>query len=108
MHIRTADHPASTRCDQRWKETATGDKTPVSGHSRSLRSGFVRKGQGESWHGSADVLFARRGGSEDTEAVSPSGARDNRGGSLRRMFPLPLCEAAAEERGPVVRRGKCH
>ena len=27
------------------------------------------------------------------------GARDNRGGSLRRLFPLPLCQAAAEERG---------
>ena len=36
------------------------------------------------------------------------GARDNRGGSLRRMFPLPLCQAAAEERGPVVRRRTCH
>src|ERR1035437_9482932 len=57
-------------------------KTPVSRHSRSLRSGFVRKGQGQSWHGSANVLFARRGGSQDTEAVSPIGARDNRGGSL--------------------------
>ena len=70
--VRTADYPASTRCDQRWKATATGNKTPVSGHSRSLGSGFVRKGQGQSWHGSADVLFARRGGSRDTEAVSPS------------------------------------
>src|SRR5208337_383428 len=87
--------------------TATGNKTPVSGHSRSLGSGFVRKGQAQSWHGSADVLFARRGGSRDTEAVSPVGARDYQGGSLRRMFPLPLCQAAAEERGPVVRRGKC-
>ena len=36
------------------------------------------------------------------------GARDNRGGSLRRLFPLPLCQAAAEERGTGVRRGKCH
>ena len=36
------------------------------------------------------------------------GARDNRGGSLRRLFPLPLCQAAAEGRGTGVRRGKCH
>ena len=108
QHLRTADYAASTGCDQRWKAAATGNKTPVSGHSRSLGSGFVRKGQGQSWHGSADVLFARRGGSQDTEAVSPSGARDNRGGSLRRLFPLPLCQAAAEERGTGVRRGKCH
>ena len=36
------------------------------------------------------------------------GARDNRGGSLRRLFPLPLCQAAAEGRGTVVRRRKCH
>src|SRR5271166_4994696 len=80
--VRTTDYAAPTGCDQRWKETATGNKTPVSGHSRSLGSGFVRKGQGESWHGSTDVLFTRRGGSQDTEAVSPSGACDNRGGSL--------------------------
>src|SRR5271157_3678386 len=73
------------------------NKTPVSWHSWSLGSGFVRKGQAQSWHGSADVLFARRGGSQDSEAVSPSGARDNRGGSLRRLFPLPLCQTAAEE-----------
>ena len=36
------------------------------------------------------------------------GTRDNRGGSLRRLFPLPLCQAAAEGRGTGVRRGKCH
>ena len=36
------------------------------------------------------------------------GARDNRGGSLRRLFPLPLCQAAPEERGTGVRRGECH
>ena len=94
--------------DQRWKATATGNKTPVSWHSWSLGSGFVRKGQGQSWHGSADVLFARRGGSRDTEAVSPIGARDNRGGSLRRLFPLPLCQAAAEGRGTGLRRRTCH
>ena len=47
-----------------------GDKTPVSGHSRSLRSGFVRKGQGQSWHDSANVLFARRRGSRNTKAFS--------------------------------------
>ena len=68
-------------------------KTPVSGHSRSLGSGFVRKGQGQSGHGSADVLFARRGGSPNTEAVSPSGPRNHHGGELRRMFPLPLCQS---------------
>src|SRR5664280_1395117 len=59
---------------------------------------------GQSWHGSADVLFARRGGSRDTEAVSPSGARDNRGGSLRRLCPLPLCQAAEKGRGAGVLR----
>src|SRR5208337_916465 len=79
-HIRTADHPASTRFDQRWKETATRNKASVSWHSWSLGSGFVRRGQGQTWHGSPDVLFARWGGSQDTEAASPSGARDNRGG----------------------------
>ena len=94
--------------DQRWQAASTGDKSPVSWHSRALGVGFVRQRQGQSWRGTADVLFARRGGSRDTEAVSPSGARDNRGGSLRRLFPLPLCQAAAEERGPAVRRGKCH
>ena len=36
------------------------------------------------------------------------GARDNRGGSLRRLFPLPLCQAAAEGRGTGVRRRTCH
>ena len=105
--LRTVDYAASPECDQRWKAAATGNNAPVSGHSRSLGSGFVRKGQRQSWHGSADVLFARRGGSQDTEAVSPSGARDNRGGSLRRMFPLPLCQAAAEGRGTGARR-TCH
>src|SRR5664279_3212660 len=87
--LRTADYAASPGCDQRWKAAATGNKTPVSGNSRSLRSGFVREGQGQSRHSSADVLFTCRGGSRDTEAVSPSGARDNRGSSLRRLFPLP-------------------
>src|SRR5271165_2264461 len=107
-HIRTADHPASTGFDQRWKETANRNKTPVSWHSWSLGSGFVREGQGQSWQSSADVLFTRRGGSQDTEAVSPIGARDNRGGSLRRLYPLPLCQAAEKRGGPVVRRRTCH
>src|SRR5271166_2971412 len=106
--VRTADYAASSGCDQRRKAAATGNKTPVSGNSRSLRSGFVRKRQGQSWHGSPDVLFARRGGSRGTEAVSPVGARDNRGGSLRRLFPLPLCQAAAEGRGTGLRRRTCH
>ena len=57
-------------------------RAPVSGHSWSLGSGFVRKGQGQSWHGTTDVLFSRWGGSQDTEAVSPGGSRDNRGGSI--------------------------
>src|SRR5271157_2607555 len=106
--LRVSDYAAPSRCDQRWKAAATGNQAPVSGHSRSIRSGFVRKGQGQSWHGSAGVLFACRGGSRDTEAVSPSGARDNRCGSLRRLFPLPLCQTAAEGRETGVRRRKCH
>ena len=106
--VRTADYAASAGRGQRWKAAATGNKTPVSGHSWSPGSGFVRKGQGESWHGSADVLFARRGGSRDTEAVSPIGARDNRGGSLRRLFPLPLCQVTAEGRGAEVRHRARH
>ena len=75
-HLRIADYSASTRHDQRWQATATGDKSSVSRNSWSLGSGFVREGQGQSWHGSPDVLFARRGGSQDTEAVSPGGTRD--------------------------------
>src|SRR5208283_2298792 len=42
--VRTADCAASTGRGQRWKATAAGDKTPVSGHSWSLGSGLVRKG----------------------------------------------------------------
>src|SRR5271166_1442696 len=107
-HIRTADYAASTGCDQRWKAATTGNNAPFSGHSRSLGSGFVRKGQGQSWHSSADVLFTRRGGSQDTEAVSPGGTRHSRCGSLQWLFPLPLCQTAPEETGTGVRRGECH
>ena len=43
--LRAADHTASTGRDQRWKAATTGNKAPVSGHSRSLGFGFVGKGQ---------------------------------------------------------------
>ena len=92
--LRAADHATSTGRDQGWEAATTGNKAPVSGHSRSLGFGFVGKGQEPSGQGSADVLFAGRRGSRDTEAVSPGGSRHHKGGSLRRLFSLPLCQAA--------------
>jgi hypothetical protein len=66
------------------------------------------KDKKQSWHGSADVLFARRRGSRGTEAVSPGGSRHHKGGSLRRLFPLPLCQAAEKGRGAAVLGESCH
>ena len=40
-HLRAADHVTSTERNQRWEAATTGNKAPVSGHSRSLGLGFV-------------------------------------------------------------------
>jgi len=54
------------------------------------------------------TFYSRAGGSRDTEAVSPGGSRHHKGGSLRRLFPLPLCQAAEKGRGAAVLGESCH
>ena len=54
------------------------------------------------------TFYSRAGGSRDTEAVSPGGSRYHKCGSSRRLFSLPLCQAAERGRGPGVQGESCH